>query len=832
MWRNYFTVGVRALAKSRIYSIINIVGLAIGMAACLLILLFIRYETSYDKWLPNIENTYQFQGWYPHPRDGEPMFLQMSSYVTAERLKKDFPQVERVVYALSSRPVLIKDGQALPTDNYIFVNDDFLSVVNLPLVRGRRNALDQINTVVLTQSEAIKRYGSDDVVGKTLSVISKGVTHDFRITGVLKDVPKNSHMRISALARLDFTSFFAKEPDFLKCWGCQSGWVYATLKPGTDPRTIEAGLPAWEKRNIPDENVGETRYNQGDDQDWHLVNLTDIHLGKAQGGPMTPGNDRRSIATFAIIALLVLGMAVINFTNLATARASQRAREVALRKVLGANRRQLIGQFIGESVLVATLAMILALALVELLVKPFAAFLEADLTLNYVGQGGILLPVILLVLVVGVLGGLYPAFFLSRFQPAAVLKANRSAAETPGSGRLRSALVVGQFAVSIGLIICTAVIYGQTLYARSVDPGYQRDHILQVDNLGRYQLQTLGDTIARQVKQVDDVVSVGRTQIGVSTDNNNTTGLLVPGRTDPIPMGQYRVDTGFLEAMGLKLAAGRWFDPSRPMDDMTTPFPSDPAAEKAIATRGVNVVFNELGVRKLGFKSAQEAVGKTIHGGLFDEKAGAVPMTIIGVVKDSRFRSIRTPIDPLFFENTTQGHDELIVRYKGDPAAVRARIETVWKSITQDVPFEAKFSDDIMRDLYKAEDARAKIFAAFSLLAVIIGCLGLFGLAAFTAERRTKEIGIRKVLGARTRDIVRLLVWQFSQPVVIANVIAWPVAWWMMRDWLNGFDDRISLEPTPFIMAGLLALGIAIVTVAGHAIRIARANPIHALRYE
>ncbi len=832
MWRNYFTVGIRALAKSRAYSIINISGLAIGMAACLMILLFIRYETSFDKWVPDVENTYQLQAWYPQPRGGESIFLQMSSFVTGERLKKDFPQVERTVYALGSQPVFIKDGQATPTQNYLYVNDDFLAVVNLPLVRGSRSALGQINTAVLTQSEAIKRYGTDDVVGRTLSLISKGVTRDFRITGVLKDIPKNSHMKIDALVRLDFPTFFAQEPEFMTCWSCQSGWVYAKLKPGTDVKAIEAAMPAWEKRNIPDENTGEARYNAGDDEDWHLVNLKDIHLGKAQGGEMTPGNDRRSIATFGIIALLILGMAVVNFTNLATARASQRAREVALRKVLGANRRQLIAQFIGESVLVAAVSMVLALALVELLVKPFAAFLDASLVLTYFGREGIFLPVLLLVLAVGVIGGLYPAFFLSRFQPAQVLKANRSAAETPGSGRLRSALVVGQFAVSIGLIVCTAVIYGQTLYARSVDPGYQRDHILQVDNMSRYKLIPLGESIVNQMKRVEGVVAVGRTGIGVATNNNNNTGLLVPGNPEPIPMGQYRVDTGMMEAMGLKLVAGRWFDPARPADDMTTPFPSDKAAEKAIAMRGVNVVFNELGIKKIGFKSPQEAIGKTIRGGLFDEEAGLVPITIIGVVKDSRFRSIRTPIDPLFFESTTQGQDAMIIRYKGDPAAVRARVEKVWKSITSDVPFEAKFSEEIINDLYKAEDGRAKLFAAFSLLAVIIGCLGLFGLAAFTAERRTKEIGIRKVLGARTWDIVRLLVWQFSRPVVLANIIAWPVAWWLMRDWLNNFDDRISLGPVPFLFAAALALLIAVGTVAGHAIRIARANPIHALRYE
>jgi putative ABC transport system permease protein len=830
MWRNYWTVAVRALAKSRTYSIINIAGLAIGMAACVMILLYINYERSYDKWLPDVEDTYQLQAWYPHPTDSEPIFLQMTSYVTKDRVLKDFPQVQSAVYALNTRPVFTKDGQASMTDNYLITDGDFLKVVNLPLLYG--TSTPAAMTALVSQSEAIKRFGTDQVVGRTMTTISKGVARDFKITGVFKDIPRNSSLKINAIERLDFNSFMAQEPQFLTCWGCQSGWVYLKLRPGADVKAMEAQMPAWEKRNIPDDPNGSVNYNPGEDEDWHFVNLRDIHLGKAQGGVMTPGNDERSIATFAVIALLILGMAVVNFTNLATARASQRAREVALRKVLGATRKQLVVQFVAESVLISAVAMVLALALVELLVKPFAAFLDADLALTYLGREGILIPAIGLTLLVGILSGLYPAFFLSRFQPAQVLKANRSAAETPGSGRLRTALVIGQFAVSIGLIICTAVIYGQTVYARSVDPGYKRDHILQVDDLNRYQLLDRAQAIVEQMKRVSGVQAVGLTDIGVATDNNNNTGVIVPGTNRQVTIGTYGVDEGFLDAMGLKLLAGRWFDRNRPMDNATFNFPIQKEQEVAYARRGVNVVMNQYAIRKLGFKSPQDAIGKVVKSQLFEQGTGVVDINIVGVVGDSRFRSVRTPIDPIMFSDQHKGPGYMIIRYRGDPATVEAAVERQWKQIIFDVPFQAKFSEDIMRELYKAEDSRAQIFAAFSLLAVIIGCLGLFGLAAFTAERRTKEIGIRKVLGARTRDIIRLLVWQFSRPVIVANVIAWPVAWWMMRDWLNGFDQRIPLTPVPFVIAAAIALGIAIATVVGHAVKVARANPIHALRYE
>jgi putative ABC transport system permease protein len=829
MWRNYWTVAVRALAKNRTYSIINIAGLAIGMAACIMILLYINYERSYDKWLPDVENTYQAQVWSPHPKDGQPFFIQMAPYATKDAIKKDFPQIQTAAYIQDNNPVFVKDGQAFSTKGWMFTDDDFLKVVSLPLISG--TTLTQPQTAVITQSEAIQRFGTDQVVGRTLTVISRGIKRDFKINGVIRDLPKNSSMKISTIMRLDYVAFNSTNPQFLTCWGCQSGWVYMKLRPGSDVQAMQAQEAAWEKRNIPDDPTAGIKYNQGDENDWHFVNLKDVHLGKAQDGVMTPGNDRRSIATFAIIAVLILGMAIVNFTNLSTARASQRAREVALRKVLGATRTQLVVQFVGESVFISAVGMLLALALVEVLVKPFAAFLDADLALDYFGAGGILAPALGLTLLVGVVSGLYPALFLSRFQPAQVLKANRSSAETPGSGRLRTALVVLQFAVSIGLIICTAVVYGQTVYARHVDPGYKRDHILQIEGIGRAQLWPLAEGIVERAERTPGVVAAGLTDIGINTDNNNNNFVLPPGSNEQVSIGQYNVGKGFADTMGLKLLAGRWFD-AREIDDSTVPYPPRPEVEKAIHDRGMNVVLNQYAMRKLGFNSPADAIGKVVRSDLVGDHLGLMNATVIGVVGDSRFRTVRTPIEPIMFHKVRTGPGWLMVRYNGDPETVRSALEREWKQVTSDVPFTAKFSEDIMGEMYKKEDARAQIFAAFSLLAVIIGCLGLFGLAAFTAERRTKEIGIRKVLGARTRDIVRLLVWQFSRPVIIANIIAWPIAWWLMRDWLNGFDQRISLTPIPFLVAAAIALGIAIATVVGHAVKVARANPIFALRYE
>jgi putative ABC transport system permease protein len=834
MWRNYLTVGVRALAKNKTYAFINIFGLALGLAACLLILLFVRYELSYDKQLPGASQAYQFQSFFTDPETGEVDKIQMAPYVSRDLLTKDFPQIETSVHALSAGPVVLKGGQAYSTEDFRFVDGNLLEILQFPLVKGNaETALDQAGTIVLTETEARKYFGDEDPIGQTLTLSARGQQVDYRVTGVMKDLPKNTHFAATMLARYDPKTYWADTPDFMTQWGWQSGWVYAKLRPGADADAINAQMEAFEKRNIPDQVFGGQKTNQGDFSEFKLVNIADVHLGEAQGAAMTPGNDRRSIITFGVIAALILAMACVNFTNLATARASQRAREVALRKVLGANRKQLVTQFLGESVLVAGFAMLLALAFVELVLPSFARFLDADLKMRYFGEGGLILPIIGLVLLVGAAGGIYPAFYLSRFQPAKVLKANKSSAEAQGSGSLRNVLVVAQFAVSIGLIICTAVVYAQTVHARTADPGYKRDGLLQIEGAGRREMFPITETLIREIKQIDGVTNVGRTGIGVATGNNSNTGVLMPGRNEPINIGNYSVDTGFFDTMGIKLVAGRLFDENRPMDDSTTPFPEDEAAERAMVQRGYSVVLNELAVRRLGLGTPQAAVGKTIKQMANPEYGGVVNVNIIGVVKDSRFRSIRETVDPIIFRASRIGQGWMLVRYNAtDPARVRRDVEAVWKRIAPEVPFEAQFSEEIVGELYEAEDARAQTFAGFAILAVIVACLGLFGLAAFTAERRTKEIGIRKVLGARSQDIVRLLAWQFSKPVIVANLIAWPVAWWVMRDWLNKFDTRIDLGPTPFLLAGFLALAIAIGTIAGHALKVARSNPINALRYE
>ena len=487
MWRNYLTVGIRALTKNRAYAVINILGLAIGLAACVLILLYVRYEQSYDDWMPDADRVFQVQMHYAATETGsEEMHLQVSGIVAGRMLQKDYPQqVEKLVWVRGFGPIVIQDGQAGEIEDLRMVDGNLFDIFTIPFIRGSAaTALPDTNSIALSESEAKRRFGDADPIGKTLTIVDNAGNVDYRVTGVFRDWPKNSSFSANAVARFDLGVQFADRLDALTSWNNQQGLNFVKLRSPDDAQLIHAQMPAWEKRNIPDEVSGDSKTNPGDYQDYRLANIRDVHLGEAQNGAVTPGNDSFTVTTFAVIALLVLGMACVNFTNLATARASQRAREVALRKVLGASKRQLITQFLGESVLVATVAMVVALAAVELLLPSFNAFLGAGIELNYFGANGIFLPLILLVLLVGLVGGLYPAFYLARFEPAKILKANKSAADAQGSGRLRNILVVGQFAVSIALIICTAIIYAQTIYARTADAGYRREGLLQVGNLG------------------------------------------------------------------------------------------------------------------------------------------------------------------------------------------------------------------------------------------------------------------------------------------------------------------------------------------------------------
>jgi putative ABC transport system permease protein len=818
MWRNYLTIALTLLARNRVYAAINIGGLALGLAGCLLILGYVRYERSYDSWLPDSGRIYQVQSALNVP--GQPAVRsQASSFPLHDALPAGFPQVEAITSVAIGKTVTERDGQPMFLEATT-VDPEFFNLFSLPFVHGSAaTALPDTNAIVLTESEAIRQFGTPDALGRPLSLGAGPGKRDYRVSGVLRDLPRNTNLKLGIVFRRDP----AQIP--YRGWGNFDQQHYVKLRPGADAAAINAALPGWEKRAIPTEIIEGKPATMSDVMDFRLVSLGDVHLGAVQDKAMTPGGDPRTLATFAVVALLTLAMAVMNFVNLSTARAAQRAREVALRKVLGASRRQLIIQFLGESVVMAAVAMLLALTIAELATPWLAALLGADLHIAYFGTGGMFWPALGLFAVTGLLGGLYPALYLSRFQPAKVLRANQSSIETPGNGRFRAALVIFQFAIAIGLIASTWVIYSQTRYVETVDPGYRRDGLIQIANAWRFTQGSEYEAARAAMLAIPGVTAAGRTELGLASSLKSQSLMRVQGASEYLSMGVFGVDAAFLQTMGVDLLAGRMLGDRFGADRISGQTPA------ALMARGMNVVVNRAAAAKLGYRNPRAAVGQVVQIGVGG--FNMVPATIAGVVEDTRFRSARDAIEPIVFTYDPDRANTVLVRYAAaHPGAVMAALNKVWRKFEPEIPFEARFADDIVRELYATERARGALFAAFSGLAVLIACLGLYSLASFATERRTREIGIRKVLGAKVRDIVRLLAWQFSRPVVLANLIAWPVAWWAMRDWLNTFDQRIALTPGPFVLAGLLALVIAIGTVAGQSLRVARTNPIHALRYE
>ncbi len=828
MWRNYLTVALRSLTRNRAYALVNVCGLGLGLAACLTILLYVRYESSYDSWLPDHDRIHQVQAVWHEP--GQPVSRsQHSPFPLRETLAAGFPQIEAITVLRSGRTVLMQNGQPMFLD-VAAVDPSFFDIFKIEFVDGSpERALSDMRSVVLTESEAVRLVGTRKAVGRTITVGAGAGREDYPITGVIRDLPSNSSLKLAFIYRhnpADFDSLPAAE----KGWGNMDQQHYVKLRPGADAAAINAAFPAWEKRTIAPQLIDGRPSSQADILDLKLVPIAGVHLGDAVQGALTPTGDPRTLATFGIVALLILGMAVMNFINLSTARATQRAREIALRKVLGARRHQLVAQLLGESLLTAGIAMLLALALVEIGSAWSGGWIGAELKVRYLGEGGLLLPAAGLFLFAGLLGGLYPAFYLSRFQPAEVLRANKASAEAPGSGRLRATLVVLQFAIAIGLIVCTSVIYWQTRHVQEVDPGFRRDGLIQIGSAWRFAGDSARYEAAhRDLLAIPGVVAAGRTNLGIAATNKSIQAVRAPGAAEGLSMGFYAVDSDFFRTMDVPLLAGRFLGDSFAEDKVIRTDGDEPAQ---VGGRGLNIVVNREAAKLAGFASPQAAIGKPVRVSLGDSD-DLVPATIVGVVGDTRIRTARDAIEPLLYRYDPQRTGQVMVRYaEARPRDVMDGLARVWRKYEPEIPFQGRFAEDLIAELYAAERARGALFAAFSGLAVLIASLGLYSLATFATERRTKEIGIRKVLGARVRDIVRLLAWQFSKPVILANLVAWPIAWWAMRDWLNTFDARIALTPGPFVLAGLLALAIAVATVGGHALRVARLNPIHALRYE
>lgn len=830
MFQNYLITATRNLLKYKLFTLINILGLAIGVAACILIILFVRFETSYDKWIPDADRIFRVHSSFEIP--GRSPFLTVrSSGPMRDALANQFPEVEAATHILQMSPRILKDGSAF-YETVSFVDPSFFDVFRLPFAEGSADsALPDTNSILLSETMARKYFGDEPAVGQVLTLCCLGPNSmDMHVTGVIRDLPENSHMRMDIIGLIE-RSRFAAMPSLLESWTSVNTFTYLKLRNPSDAAAISDRLPDFLDTFVPVPHLDEIN-KVSDFYTLHLMPILDIHLDAAHQagdiGDMRPLGSRASVIGFSAVAVLILIIACINFINLSTARSSRRAREVSLRKVVGAFKRQIIVQYLGEAFLLAVISVVAAFAIVELALPFAAGVFGRELDLSYFGTDSILLPALLIAAVTGIIGGVYPAFYLSRFRPSRVLQSNQSSATDGGSGRfIRNGLVVAQFAVSIGLIAATAAVYMQTRHATDVDLGYDSEDRLILRSLGSAEAQAVSETLRQRILQIPGVVRAARSS-DVPTDNSeNNTIFAAAGIADAQRqiINYVSVDFDYFDTMGIRPVSGRGF---------SRDFPADSVVVTDSGVGQGSLVLNESAALRLGYSSPQDAVGRLVRSGLISDENND-QFTVVGVIPDVQFRSAHYASRPSVFFVLERSFDNMTIQFDGLSADQLVQsIEPIWKELLPNVPFNFVLLDDLIANQYAGERGQATMLAGFAILAVIVSALGLFGLAAFTAERRTMEIGVRKVLGARVGDVVKLLTFDFAKPVLVANLIAWPLAYLLISDWLEGFSHRIgdSAVLGAALAAAVIALLIAWLTVGAHAFRAASAAPIKALRYE
>ena len=807
---NYLVTALRSLQRHKLYGFINIGGLAVGLCCAIFIILYLRDELSYDKWISDSENVYQVGSTFHFPgRDSD--FVSAVPFVATVAMQAQIPGVMAQTHLIPQN-MTAQVGDRQFEAKISVADPNFFQVIRLPLVAGDpARVLAQLDFVVLSQTTARKYFGAADPVGKIITV--NGV-HVLKVTGILRDVPHNSQFaRLAELFMPNTSKLDPMDKDAKQSWFGVWGWGYVKLAPGVDPGRLAKQTRIMTDKLVDVKEHLNVNMRGSDVVQLHLTSLRGVHLdafGQTEQGSWT------TIYGFAAIGGLILLIACFNFMNLATARAMVRAREISLRKVMGARRGQLILQFLGESVVTALVALVLALALVEMLLPAFDSFLDRPIAFHLLADWPLTLAVVGIAVAAGLFGGIYPALILSGVRPAATL--GTSASGMSGSGILRTTLVVLQFAISIGLGIATIVVFAQLRYAQAVDIGFDRHNLVVISGAGGLTL-SVRDTLKQSLAAEPSIEGVAASRIVPFDGFSLVSQAVLPGGVQQFTVRNVNIDSDYLRVYGIKLLAGRNLSMTRGEDI----FPEPDAKNNPNA----NILINAAAARLFGF-TPQKAVGQIIFYGR--QKARC---TIVGVVGDTNYDGLQTPMPPMVHFYYPKGLGPLSVRIRpGQTQAALAAIDRDWHRMVPTGTIHRQFQDASFDKLFASDEKEGSIFAIFVSVAIFIACLGLFGLSAFTVERRTREIGVRKVFGARTRDIVRLLLWQFSIPVLIANLIAWPVAWFYLRHWLEGYAYRISLNPIYFLAGGLAALVIAWVTVIAHAVMVARANPVHALRYE
>ena len=809
MLTNYLKIAWRNLIRNKVFSAINITGLALGMATCLLIGLYVLHEMSYDRFHDKADQIVRVT--FRANMNGNKINEASVMPPTAQTLRRDYPEVlDATRLRIAGALMLTKNGNTVRENAVAYADSNFFGVFSFPLLAGNpKTALRQPNTVVITDAMARKYFGDANPIGKTLRPKNSDTVLD--VTGVMADFPGNSHMHFDFLL-----SMAGLDEARVNSWMQSEFFTYLVLPKEYDYRKLEAKLPLVVEKYMGPEvqqafGMSFAKFREaGNDLGLRLQPLTDIHLHSDFASDLSPSGDVRYVYGFGAIALFMLLIAAFNFMNLSTAGATKRAGEVGIRKVMGSVRSALVEQFLVESLLLTAIALVLAVGLVLLALPAFNAMTNHTLALNFLTTPGLLPGLVAFGLVVGILAGSYPAFFLSSFKPIAVLKGGAGRVTT-GRQRisLRSTLVVVQFCLSFLLIVGTVVVSQQLNFIRHAKLGYDKARVLVIHETGRLGKNepVFRQQLLRDSRVLNASIS-GYVPAGPSYNNNflvygdNRVGQYVKGI-------RYDVDERYVPTLGMTMAAGRNFSP-------------------AFGTDSAGIILNETAAEQMGW--GNQAVGHTVTRPNNDGSQNTY--TVIGVVRNFHFKSLHERIAPLMMTLGNNTGTVLIKAKTGDVADLLKSIGDEWNVFAVDAPFAYSFLSDDFNAVYRAEQQTGRVLGLFAGLTIFIACLGLFGLATFTAQQRTKEIGVRKVLGASVGSIIALLSKDFLKLVLIAIVIASPLAWYIMNRWLQNFAYKITIDWWVFALAGLLAVGIALLTVSFQSVRAALMNPVKSLRSE
>jgi len=806
---NYTKTAIRSLRKNKGFTIINILGLALGLATCLLIVLYVADELNYDRYNDKALRIYRVNE--DLKLGGNSVKYAVCMAPLAKTLISEYPFVENAARIKNAGTSHVKKGTLNISENKVaFADASLFNVFTLPMINGNAaSALVEPNSVVITETTANKYFNSTNVVGKTLLFNDNTLC---KVTGVIKDVPKQSHFNF------DFFISMSSFPDSRSTEWLRSDYnTYVLLKDKSYAKQLESAFPALLQKYSGDQMKSELKMSYADFEKrgsffrLNLIPLTDIHLKSNISGELSANSTTQYVYIFSLVAIFILLIACVNFMNLSTARSSNRAREVGVRKVLGSDRKHLIAQFLAESLLVTLVSTVLAFVIALFLLPLFNQLSGKELVINTASLTWIMPALLVVALVVGTISGSYPAFYLSAFQPVDVLK-GKLAAGFKG-GRLRSFFVVFQFSISIFLIIGTLVIYNQLNYIQTKNLGYNRNQVLVVKNV--FELNNQAKLFKQKVKEISGVVNATMTGF-LPTSGWKSTSIYYPDatlseKTSMFPQN-WQVDEDYITTLNMKIIAGRNF-----LKDM----PTDSAG----------VVINEAAAKFLGFK---EPVNSVIYRsmGSQHEMTNMKQYRILGVVKDFNFNSLHENVTPIVL-TLQENNGSLSIRVKSQNlTATLAQIHAAWKEVNPNIQINYSFMDLDFDAMYRIEQQTGQIFIVFTTLAIVIACLGLFGLAAYAAEQRTKEIGIRKVLGANILTICRMLSVDFVKLVGISILIASPIAWYLMNLWLHDFAYRINIQWWVLIAAGAAAILIAVLTVSFQSIKAAIANPVDSLKNE